>query len=459
MLVKKRLYADAAAATPLSPRVRGELVRLLAVYGNPGALHSEGVEARRELEAARKTIAEAVGAHPDEIVFTASGTEGNNLAIAGVLRPLLQAKQNSLLRRDKQALNSSAEKFASLHAITCAVEHQSVLEPLRALKREGLELTELEVDKEGLVDPKKFAEALRENTVFVSIQLVNSEVGTIEPIREISKEIRQAKRSRNSRSEAKTGRSVGVTSGRVLAELPLYLHTDASQAPLWLPLAMEKLGVDLMTLDGQKVLGPKGVGVLYIKRGTKIESVLWGGKQEFGLRGGTENAPLASAFAVALQDAQSGVEARAEKVTIVRDFLWSEIKRLLPDAIINGPGVGGKTETLKAPIRLGLAARSVGAGEFSSSRVANNISVSVPGLDGEMATIAMDARGIAVSTRSACNIGDEEPSHVIKALGVPKYLGKTALRITLLPNATRKDAQRIATTLFEIANKYRTVIQ
>ena len=172
MALKKRLYADVAAATPLSPHAREELVRLLSIYGNPGALHSEGVGARKELEQARHTIAKAIGAHPDEIVFTASGTEANNLAIAGVLRPLLQ-------------------KYKSLHTITCAIEHQSVLEPLRALKREGLELTELEVDQAGLVNPEALRRAIKENTVFVSIQMVNSEIGTIEPIREIAKELRR----------------------------------------------------------------------------------------------------------------------------------------------------------------------------------------------------------------------------------------------------------------------------
>ena len=436
LIAKKRLYADAAAATPLSKRAQGELIRLLSIYGNPGALHNEGVGARKELESARKTIAEAIGAHTDEIVFTASGTEGNNLAIAGTIRPLLQKNT----------------KDGPLHAITCAIEHQSVLEPLRSLVRslpvgrQGLEVTELEVDRKGLVDPKKLAEAITDKTVFVSIQLVNSEVGTIEPVREIAKSLRRIRtlQKRGNFPAEKFPMSASVEAPNISSELssaplPLYFHTDASQAPLWLPIMVEKLGVDLMTLDGQKVLGPKGVGALYIKRGTKIESVLWGGKQEFGLRGGTENAPLAGAFAVALQDAQQGVEARAEKVSVVRDFLWNEIKRLIPDAILNGPSTSPST-----PL-----------GTTRSMRITNNISVSVPGLDGEMATIAMDARGIAVSTRSACNVGDEEPSHVIKAIGVPKPLAKTAIRITLLPDATRKDASRIATTLFDVAKKYR----
>lgn len=462
--VKKRLYADAAAATPLSRRARAELVRLLSIYGNPGALHSEGVVAKKELEQARKTIAEVVDAHPDEIVFVASGTEGNNLAIAGTIRPLLQQCGTSNVPH-------------RLHAITCAIEHQSVLEPLRALKRDGLELTELKVDQAGLVDPEALRRAIKENTVFVSIQLVNSEIGTIEPVREIAKELRRVRqeRSQNSRSRGILWPSGPERrGGRVLAEpissdsvlplepLPLYLHTDASQAPLWLPIMVEKLGIDLMTLDGQKVLGPKGIGALYIKRGTHVEPILHGGKQEFGLRGGTENAPLAGAFAVALQDAQAGVDARAEKVATVRDFLIAEIKKVIPDAIINGPTTyseKAKTLPLVRSGPLGQVQHSLQ--EFlpsRSTRVANNISVSIPGLDGEMATIAMDARGIAVSTRSACNIGDEEPSHVIKAIGVPKNLAKSAIRITLLPDASRADASRIATALSEIAKKYRITV-
>jgi cysteine desulfurase len=401
-----RLYADAAAATPLSKNSRDELIRLLDLYGNAGALHQEGVAAKTELEKARKMIAESIGAHADEIIFTASGTEGNNLGIHGVLRPLLQ-------------------KHGKLGAITCAIEHQSVLEPLRALKREGLTVTELPVDSEGLVSPKQLAEAITDTTVFVSIQLVNSEVGTIEPLREIAKEIRRVRQSRSplrSPSEAFTAQT---------SALPLFLHTDASQAPLWLKVGVEQLGVDLMTLDGQKVLGPKGVGALYVRRGVPIESIFWGGAQERGLRGGTPNVPQNGAFAVALHDAQQGVEERAQKVSIVRDFCIEEIRKLIPDVIVNGPTI--------------------------ENRVANNLNISVPGLDAEMAVIALDARGVAASTRSACNIGDEDPSHAIKALGTPRALSKTAIRITFLPDITRAQVRMLAEALAEVAAKYRTL--
>jgi len=387
MFWKKRIYADAAAATPLSARSRDELVRLLGLYGNAGALHKEGVDAKKELEKARKSIADSIGAHADEIVFTASGTEGNNLALHGALRPLLLQQ-------------------GEVHAITCAIEHQSILEPLRALEREGLYTTVLPVDSEGVVSPESLREALNDETALVSIQLVNSEVGTVEPVRELAKALRKS-------------------GGKIL------FHTDASQAPLWVDINVEKLGVDLMTLDGQKVLGPKGVGALYVRRGTPIEPILWGGKQERALRGGTENVPQAGAFAVALADAQSGVDERVKKMTEVRDYCWSEIQKLLPDAILNGPNPSGST------------------------RVANNLSVSIPGLEAEMAVVSLDALGVAASTRSACNIGSDEPSHVIKALGVPKEMAGTAIRLTLLPGVSFSEARRIASALKETADRYR----
>ena len=413
---KKRLYADAAAATPLSRSAERELLRLLPLFGNPGALHREALDAKHELERARKTTAGALSAHADEIVFTSSGTEANNLGVQGVLRPLLQT-------------------HGKLHAITSSIEHQSVLEPLRALKSEGLSVTYLKVDREGFVDPKALRKAIIKKTVFVSVQMVNSEVGVIQPIREFAKEIRHVRKLRGT-PHARVLRAARPSPTLALgsvAPLPLYFHTDACQAPLWLPLAAPKLGIDLMTLDGQKMMGPKGVGALYVKRGTGIEPILWGGKQEGGLRGGTENVAVAGAFAVALKEAQERVEERVKKVAAVRDFLWSEVRRLVPNAILNGPPSG-------------------------DTRVANNLNISIPGLSAEMAVVALDAEGIAASTRSACTVGEEGPSHVIVALGIPKNLANTAIRITLLPDATSTDARRVAKTLANIARKYGNVL-
>lgn len=387
MFWSKRIYADAAASTPLSRRAKKELVRVLDLYGNPGALHKEALAAKKEVEAARKTIAEAIGAHADEIVFTASGTEANNLAILGTLGPRLRMGEK-------------------LSAVTSVIEHQSVLAPLTTLEREGLTLAVVDVQPDGILFPNAVPEAMRPDTALVSIQLINSEMGAVQPVRDIAKSLRRTKDGTR----------------------PLF-HVDASQAPLWMEVKVEKLGVDMMTLDAQKILGPKGIGCLYIKRGTLIDPVIWGGGQEKGKRAGTENAPLAAAFAVALKDAQAGVEKRAKKIAAVRDFLLAEIKKVLPDVVLHGP--------------------------LGDARVANNLNLSIPGLDGQMCVIAMDAAGIAISTRSACSTDDEEPSYVIRALGTDKKTAKEAFRITLLPSATHGDARRITQVLQEIATRYK----
>ncbi len=392
---KKRIYADAAAATPPSGPALAEMLRLLPLCGNPGGLHAEATAAKIELEHARATAASAIGAHADEVVFTASGTEANNLALTGTLLPLLLKHKN-------------------IHAVTTAIEHASVLEPLRALVSHGLRLTELPVDPSGFVDVAALAGAIGDDTALVLVQLVNSEVGTVQPIRDVAKEIRRVRKLRKN-------------------SLPLYVHVDAAQAPLWLPLAVEHLGVDMLTLDGQKILGPKGVGMLYIKRGVKIEPMVRGGGQERGLRSGTENVPLVGAFAVALANAQRDVESCAAATAAVRDFLWEEIRRLLPDAVLLGPAM-------------------------DAGRVANNVNISIAGLDGQMAVIALDAMGIAASTRSACSEGDDAPSPTLLALGVSPEVAKTAVRLTLLPNATKQDAMRIASALEKIAQRYRSVV-
>jgi cysteine desulfurase len=417
MFFKRRVYADAAAATPLSARSKGELVRLLEVYGNTGALHTEAVEAKKELDIARKLIGGAIGAHEDEIIFTASGTEANNLAIQGVLRPLLQT-------------------WSELNAITSAIEHQSVLQPLAMLEREGLYTSELPVDEHGLISVEQLAEVINDETVFVSIQLVNSEIGTIQPIKEITKVIRRVRQSRSS-------------------NVPLYFHVDASQAPLWIPIKVDSLGCDLLTLDAQKIQGPKGVGALYVRRNTSIEPVIWGGVQEKALRAGTPNVPLVGAFAVALFDAQKEVESRVQKVAEVRDFCFSEIKKHIPDVILNGPELSPSTSFDS------VHDKSLGA--TRAARVANNLNISVPHLEAQMAVIALDAEGVAASTRSACSPGTEEPSHVIKAI-LENDLGPTAalragtaIRITFLPSATKSDALYIAEALKKVAKRYKNM--
>jgi len=417
---QKRIYADAAAATPLSLNVQKEMSRLGALYGNPGGLHTEAVAAKKELERARARVAQAIGAHPDEIFFTSGGTESNNLAILGAVRPLLREQ-------------------GELNAITTAIEHLSVLEPLRILEHDGLYTTELQVSESGEVSPKDIRETINNETVLVSVQMVNSEIGTIQNIREIAKEVRHAKKQRKAvpQEREKFSTEDSPMSGAAaptnipsehFAVLPLYFHCDASQAPLWLPLNVEKLGVDMLTLDAQKMMGPKGAGALYIKRSVDVEPILWGGGQERGLRSGTENVVLAGALAQALVDAQAAAEKNTARIAVLRDGLIKEIKTRIPSAAING---------------------AVG-----EARVANNINISIPGLDAQMAVIALDAEGVAASTRSACSGNDEEPSYVIKALGKTDAEAKSSIRITLLPDATSADTSRIVEALVAITTRY-----
>lgn len=362
MAWRKGVYADAAGGVP--------------PHASPSALHHEGVLAARALLRARAEVAKAIGAHPDEIVFVSGSTEANNWVAT-------QAKSN---------------------AVCLATEHVSVLEPLRARGA----LLEVGVNSEGLVNREELLAAVRPDTALVSVQLVNSEVGSVQPIRDIAKALKR--------------------------QYPtLLVHTDATQAIEWLPIDMQKIPVDLMTLGE----------ALYIRRGVALKPLLLGGGQERGLRAGTPNVPAAEIFARWLHEAQQDVETRAERVAAVRDYCWAEIKKLLPDAILNGPncyqGDTLLTSSKVSPCR----------------RVANNLNISIPGLEAQMAVIALDALGVAASTRSACDVGSEEPSHVIRALRVPRELAGTAIRFTFLPDFSRREARRVAVALKEVAERYR----
>jgi len=395
----RRVYADAAAATPLSHTASKELKRLLYIYGNPGGLHREAILAKNELEGARERVAGVLGAHADEIVFTSGGTEANTLALSGALGAIVSSSWRA-------------------QVITSSIEHPSVLEPLRAIaNEEKIILHELAVDEEGIVSLDLLRETITDDTVLISIQLINSEIGTIQNIREIMKLVRHVRKDRVERKNI----------------MPLITHTDASQAPLWIKLGVEQLGVDLMTLDGQKISAPKGVGALFVRRGINLLPQVLGGGQERGLRSGTENVPLIGSFAAALAEAQKNAEHNTKMISPIRDFLLSEIKKNIPHAQING--AEGK------------------------ARVANNCNVSIPGLVGDMATLALDASGIAASTRSACSTEDEAPSYVVRGLGKSAEVARGAIRLTLLPSATMSDARHIAHKLTKVVNRYANVLQ
>lgn len=370
----KRIYLDNAALTPIRKEVAKEVEKFsAAMYGNPSSIHSEGVRARKALDDARRRTAEAINAHPDEVVFTASGTEANNLAIFGVVRTLL----------------GEGKSPHDLHVITSMIEHASVLESFRELERLGVSVSYIGVDADGIVRLDELKKALRPETVLVSLMYVNNEVGTIQPLHEIAKLVRHARKRPSIHGE----------------RFPL-LHTDAAQAFLYLEVNVEKLGADLVVLDAHKVYGPRGVGLLYRKRGVALEPLIYGGGQEGGLRSATENLPGIAGFAKALALAAGERPEETARVTALRDYGIQELLKL-PGVSLNGHAV---------------------------HRIANNIHVSFVGKDTEFLTLQLDARGIAVSTKSSC-LRDEDESYVLRAMGTPDP--KNGLRITL-GSATKK---------------------
>ena len=391
----KRVYLDYASGAPLAMEVVRELHRVGPIVGNPSSIAKEGVSLRVELETARATVAKHLGARAKEIVFTSGGTEANNLAIQGVVF--------AAFGRGDQTRP---------HIITTNIEHASVLETCKTLERIGhADVTYVPVETNGIVDVKKIKEALRPETVLVSVMMANNEIGTIQPIREIAKTIRHFKKE--------TGSAYP------------YFHTDACQAFGYLPMRADELGADLITLNGSKLSGPRGVGALYVKDGVKISPILFGGDQEKGRRAGTENVTAIVGFAKAVEVAASLRTTEAERLSALRDFTIAEIEKIIPDAILNGD---------------------------TTNRLPNNINMTIPNISSELLVIGVDALGFAISEKSACksggparsashsvstrDAGKEGMSHVIAAIreapgGIASWEG--SIRITLGRATTKKD--------------------
>jgi cysteine desulfurase len=382
---KHSIYLDYASATPVDPAVLRVLTETTKKYfANPSALHRLGVEARMKLEESRQKVAQVVGAHSDEVVFVSGGTESDNLAVMGTVR-------------------AAQKRYPNMrpHIILSAIEHAAVITTVEMLSQAGVDVSYVPVTQDGQVDLKVLRKLFRPETVLVSIILANNEIGTIEPIQEIAKEVRHARRHKHSDD------GVG-------APYPL-LHTDASQALNYIEINVEKMGVDLLTINGSKLYGPKGTGALYIKRRTPIEPIMFGGDQEFGLRPGTEALPAYVAF--------------AEAVTIANKLRHKEVRRLekLQHYFIT------KLQKLPYHIRIngGL-----------DHRLPNNINFTVAGYQSEMLVIYLDARGIFVSSKSACKSTDPESSHVIKALGYETDDAETgSLRISMGRGTTKQDLE------------------
>lgn len=370
--MKKRfIYLDHAATTPLDSQALKAMQPFFSHhYGNPAALYKEGLVANVALNDSRRTIADILRTVPDSIIFTSGGTEANNLAVLGVAR---------------------ANTKYGKHIVTTATEHHSVLYPLEYLEREGWEITRLPVDKYGFVKSEDVMAAVRPDTVLVSVMYANNEVGTIQSIGDTGRQILRY------RKENKTA-------------FPFF-HTDACQAAGYLEIDVEKLHVDLMTVNGSKIYGPKGAGFLYVRRGVNLQPLMYGGFQERGLRAGTENVAGAVGLAKALDLVQKTRMQGVKKISELTEYFWKKLNKI---SKLNGP-------------------------EFGDRRLPNNLNVVFPGVDGEALVIYLDSLGVMCSTGSACTAVSRERSHVLAALGKTEAEIFSSVRFTLGRLTTKRD--------------------
>ena len=379
----KRIYMDHSATTPLDPQVLQAMLPFFSEkFGNASSLHSFGLEAKEALEEAREKVAKLLGADPEEIVFTSGGTESDNLALKGI------ARRNRELGR---------------HIITTQMEHPAILETCRKLEKEGYEVTYLPVTSEGLVEPAALEAAIRPDTILISVMHANNEVGTIQPIEEI---------------------------GRIAAERDIYLHSDAVQSVGKIATDVNALGVDLLSLSAHKLYGPKGVGALYIRRGTKIESIVQGGGHERGLRSGTENIPGIVGLGRAAELCRERMNADGQKLTELSARLAGEVLEKIKDAWVNGS----------------MKRRLPGSLNFGFKYV-----------EGESLLLFLDSKGIAVSTGSACSSHKLEPSHVLLSLGLKPEECHGSLRITMGRSNTEEEVDYAAECIVEAVDRFRGI--
>jgi cysteine desulfurase len=374
---------DYAATTPTHPEVmKAMLPYFTESFGNPSSIHSYGQEAKDAIERARNKVAALIGAKSEEIVFTGSGTEADNFAVKGVALSR-QAKGN--------------------HVITSSIEHHAVLETCKFLEKQGFSVTYLPVDGYGMVDPNDVKKAITKKTILVSIMHANNECGTIEPVAQI---------------------------GNIAREAEIYFHTDAVQTAGHIPLGVNKLNVDLLSISAHKLYGPKGIGALYIRKGTRISPFMHGGNQEKGRRASTENVPGIVGFGKAAEIAQQEMLEEAQKLTALRDRLIEGILRGIEYTQLNGHPV---------------------------KRLPNNVNVSINYVEGESILLNLDLDGICASTGSACTSADLEPSHVLVAMGLPHLQAHSSLRFTLGKWTTEEETNKVLEVLPGIVSKLRAM--
>jgi cysteine desulfurase len=353
----KRIYLDYAATTPCDPAVIAAMQPyFFDKFGNPSSIHSFGQEAKKAIEEAREITASFLGAKPEEIIFTSGGTESDNFAVKGVAYAL-QKKGN--------------------HIITGEIEHHAVIEPAQFLKQAGFKVTFVKADKYGLVDPAAIKKAVTDKTILISVMHANNEIGTIQPVAEI---------------------------GKIAREKEIYFHTDAVQTVGHIPVNVNELNADLLSLSAHKFYGPKGVGALYVRKGARIERFLHGGGQERGRRGSTHNTPGIVGLGKALQLCQKTMQEEAQFQIRLRDRLVKELLEKIPEIYLNG---------------------------HPTQRLPNNVNVSVKYIEGESILLSLDMLGLAASTGSACTSESLEPSHVLLAIGLPHEIAHGSLRLSL----------------------------
>lgn len=374
----KRIYLDYAATTPVDPEVAKAMIPFLREkYGNPSSMHSMGLEAKQAVDEARESIAHFLNCDISEIIFTGNGTESNNIAILGTAR---------------------ANKNKGTHLITSKIEHKSVLNTFKHLEKEGFSVTYIDVDKEGVIDIDKFKSAITPETILTSIHYANNEIGTIQLIKEICE---------------------------ICKDQNVLFHTDACQAAGTLSIDVQDIKLDLMTLNASKVYGPKGIGALFIKEGTHIEPITFGGGQENNLKSGTHNTPGIIGFAKALELAEKTKDEENKRLTSLRDTLIKKTLEAFPSAKLNG---------------------------HPSQRLPNNINISFPKIEGKELLLHLDNEGIMVSTGSACESEKESISHVLKAIGLNEEEASGSIRISLGKYTTEEDIDYTLEKLIEIVN-------
>jgi cysteine desulfurase len=388
------VYLDNAATTSTDPKVlKAMLPYFNDVFGNPSALHKDGRVAKNALFEARKKVAEIINADAGEIIFCGSGTESDNLAILGA---------------------SHFYKNKGNHLISTNIEHHAVLNSLEHLQRkEGFSVTFVPVKKNGIVSVKEILKNIKPETILISVMYANNEIGTIQPIKEIADIIKKWKRD----------------GGRGINDPPFF-HTDACQAAGYLNLDVKKLGVDLMTLNGSKIYGPKGMGVLYARRGVQLTPLIFGGGQERGLRSGTENLAGIVGFAKALELVQKNKVQESIRLKKLQKYFFQQILKNIPNVTINGD--------LK-------------------NRLPNNVNISILGIEGEAMLLYLDEKGISASTGSACDSLRLEPSHVILALGRSYEYAHGSLRFSMSKHTTKKEIEYAVRTLKEVVRKLRKI--